>query len=161
MRNFLISLWDILGQAGFKLELLKNYEVKCTKMETRKINVFSQSKRKILCIANERDYLGDGTILHKEKLEIGKQYTFARGEMMAYGAMVHLEELPSKYGYQAYLFEELQPYDEQILENKFRKWLEAKLNKGEKDKEEEDKKKGRIYSPEELRYKMEKILQDK
>ncbi|MCH5267654.1 MAG: hypothetical protein J1E62_04845 [Lachnospiraceae bacterium] len=102
-------------------------------MQTRKINVFNQSKRKILCISNEHDYLGDGTIIHKEKFEVGKQYTFAKGEMMAYGAIVHLEELPSKYGYQAYLFEELQPYDEKILENKFREWVETKLNKAGKN----------------------------
>ena len=64
---------------------------------TRKINVFDQSKRKVICIANEHDYLGDGTIIHEDKLEVGKQYTFVKGEMMSYGAMVHLEELPCKY----------------------------------------------------------------
>ena len=78
---------------------------------TRKINVFDQSKRKVICIANEHDYLGAGTIIHEDKLEAGKQYTFEKGEMMSYGAMVHLEEPSCKYGYQAYLFEELWSYE--------------------------------------------------
>lgn len=81
-------------------------------MNINQINVFKQLKRKILCIANEHDDQGDGTIIHGDKLEVGKQYTFGKGEMMSYGAMVHLEELPCEYGYQAFLFEELQSYDE-------------------------------------------------
>lgn len=61
--------------------------------------------------------------------------------MKPYGAMVHLEELPCKYGYQSYLFEELQSDDEQILKDNYTKWLEAELRKGE-----EDIKEGRVYS---------------
>ena len=131
-------------------------KVKHKKMQTSKINVFNQSKRKVLCIANEHDYLGDGTVIREDKLEVGKQYTFIKGETMAYGAMVHLEELPCKYGYQAYLFEELQAYDEKILEDNFMKWLEAELNKAEKDIKE-----GRVYSLEEVRCKLDGLLQDK
>lgn len=54
-------------------------------MQTKKVNVFKPSKRKILCIANEHDYLGDGTIIREEELEVGRQYTFVRGEVMPYG----------------------------------------------------------------------------
>lgn len=122
---------------------MNNSDQQCT--HTRKINVFDQSKRKVICITNEHDYLGDGTIIHEDKLEVGKQYTFEKGEMMSYGAMVHLEELPCKYGYQAYLFEELQSYEEKILKDNYMKWLEEQLNKAE-----EDIKEGRVYSLEEL-----------
>ena len=68
-------------------------------MQTKKVNVFNPSKRKIRCIANEHDYLGDGTIIREDELEVGRQYTFVKGEVMSYGSMVHLEELPCKYGY--------------------------------------------------------------
>ncbi|MCH5259582.1 MAG: hypothetical protein J1F18_07510 [Lachnospiraceae bacterium] len=68
-------------------------------MQTKKVNVFEPSKRKVLCIANEHDYLGDGTIIREDELEVGRQYTFVKGEAMPYGSMVHLEELPCKYGY--------------------------------------------------------------
>lgn len=96
-------------------------------MQTKKVNVFHPLKRKILCIANEHDYLGDGTITREEELEVGKEYTFVEGEAMPYGSMVHLKELPCKYGYQAYLFEELQPYDEEILDENYQRWLRKKL----------------------------------
>lgn len=72
---------------------------------------------------------GDGTIIHEDAIGVGKQYTFVKDEMMSYGAMVHLEEFPHEYGYQAYLFEELQSYDAKILKDDYRKWLEKKLSK--------------------------------
>lgn len=106
-------------------------EVKHNIMQTNKINVFDQSMRKVRCIANEHDYLGNGTIIREENLEVGKQYTFIKGEAMPYGSMVHLEELPCKFGFQAYLFEELYSYDEKILEDNYMKWLEEELNKAE------------------------------
>lgn len=115
-------------------------------MQTKKINVFEPSKRKILCISNEHDYLGDGTIIREEELEVGRQYTFVKGEVKPYGSMAHLEELPCKYGYQSYLFEELQPYDEGILEEKYKAWLREKLDEAEIDRKER-----RGYSMEEFR----------
>lgn len=105
-----------------------------------------QSLQKGLEGTNEHNYLGDGTIIREDELEVGRQYTFIKGETMPYGSMVHLEELPCKYGYQAYLFEELQPYDEEILEGNYRQWLREKL-----DEAEEDRKEGRIYSMKEFR----------
>ena len=62
---------------------------------------------------------------------------------MPYGSMVHLEELPCNFGYQAYLFEELQLYDELILEENYRVWLRGKINEAE-----EARKDGRVYSME-------------
>ena len=115
-------------------------------MQTTKVNVFDHSKRKILCIANEHDNLGDGTIIREDELEVGKQYTFVRGEVMPYGSMVHLEELPCKYGYQAYLFEELLPYDAETLEENYKEWLREKLNEAETSRKEEQ-----FYSMEEVR----------
>ena len=101
--------------------------------QTKKVNIFNQEKRRVLCIANEHDYLGDGTIFHEEKLQVGKQYTFVKGEARCYGLMVHLDELPCKYGYQSYLFEELQPYDAKIFEREYNNWLKQKLEKSEKE----------------------------
>ena len=122
-------------------------------MQTKKVNVFEPSKRKILCIANEHDYLGDGTIIREDELEVGRQYTFVKGEVMSYGSMVHLEELPCKYGYQAYLFEELQPHDEGVLERNYKAWLREKL-----DEAETDRKEGRVYSMEEFRSMMDELI---
>lgn len=52
------------------------------------------------------------------------------------------------YGYQSYFFEELQPYDAQILKEEYNKWLNKKLEEGEKDMKE-----GRFCSLEEFRQK--------
>ena len=100
--------------------------------QTKKVNIFNQEKRKVLCIANKHDYLGDGTIFHHEELQVGKQYTFVKGEAQCYGLMVHLDELPCECGYQSYLFEELQPYDAKILERECNNWLKQKLDESEK-----------------------------
>ena len=87
--------------------------------QTRRINISNQKKRRILCIANEYDYLGDGAIIYEEKLQVGKQYTFVKGEVQSCGVMVRLKELPRKYGYPSYLFEELPLHDEKILEKEY------------------------------------------
>ena len=47
--------------------------------------------------------------------------------------MVYLEELPSEYGHQSYLFEEIEPYDETILFREQEKWLSSMLEVGMKD----------------------------
>lgn len=99
--------------------------------KTNRINVFNQKRRKILCIANEYDYFGDGSMIHEKKLLIGEQYTFVRGEAKSYGLMVYLEELPNRYGYQSYLFEELHPYDVKILERDYNYCMGKKLDECE------------------------------
>lgn len=43
--------------------------------------------------------------------------------MKSYGAMVFLKEVSSQYGFQAYLFEELEPYNKQIAAEAYEKWL--------------------------------------
>ena len=53
------------------------------------------------------------------------------GAAESYGNMVFLEEVPSQYGYQSYLFEELNPYDESILIREQEHWLFSKLEKSE------------------------------
>lgn len=100
--------------------------------QTKKVNIFNQEKRRVLCIANEHDYLGDGTIFHEEELQVGKQYTFIKGEARAYGLMVHLDELPRECGYHSHLFEELQPYDAKTLEREYNNWIKEKLDESEK-----------------------------
>ena len=77
--------------------------------------------------------MGDGNPAIEEELEEGKLYTFTGGSVESYGNMVYLEELPSEYGYQSYLFEELEPYDETILFREQENWLSSMLNAGMKD----------------------------
>ena len=86
--------------------------------------------RKIRCVENEHDYLGDGTILFEYNLEKGKMYTFIRGEMKSYGAMVFLKEVSSQYGFQAYLFEELEPYNKQIAAEAYEKVVKKRIGNG-------------------------------
>ena len=101
--------------------------------KTRNVNVFDQTERKIKCIEKTHDYLGDGNPITEEDLEIGKLYTFIGGSAESYGNMVYLEELPSKYGYQSYLFEEQFEYDEAIILQEQEDWLLNELQKGEND----------------------------
>ena len=101
--------------------------------KTRNVNVFDQTERKIKCIEKTHDYLGDGNPITEEDLEIGKLYTFIGGSAESYGNMVYLEELPSKYGYQSYLFEEQFEYDEAIILQEQENWLHNELQKGEND----------------------------
>ena len=101
--------------------------------KTRNVNVFDQTERKIKCIEKTHDYLGDGNLITEEDLEIGKLYTFIGGSAESYGNMVYLEELPSKYGYQSYLFEEQFEYDEAIILQEQVNWLHNELHKGEND----------------------------
>ncbi|MBR1509018.1 MAG: hypothetical protein IJ619_13565 [Eubacterium sp.] len=101
--------------------------------KTRNVNVFDQTERKIKCIEKTHDYLGDVNPITEEDLEIGKLYTFIGGSAESYGNMVYLEELPSKYGYQSYLFEEQFEYDEAIILQEQENWLHNELQKGEND----------------------------
>lgn len=112
---------------------------------TKKINMFEQNKRQIRCIANEHDYLGDGTIFHEKELEVGKLYTAIKFEIKSYGSMVYLEEVPSKCGFQDYLFEELEEHNAKLLEDNYAQWLTNKLTEGL-----EDIKQGRTVSVEEV-----------
>lgn len=99
--------------------------------QTKIVNVFNPEIRKIKCIQVEHDYLGDGTIFKEEELELGKEYTFIKGEGKSYGLMVFLKEVPKeKYGFQSYLFEELEPYDKEILKNAYEDWLLSELDRG-------------------------------
>lgn len=107
--------------------------------------MFEQNKRQIRCIANEHDYLGDGTIFHEKELEVGKLYTAIKFEIKSYGSMVYLEEVPSKCGFQDYLFEELEEHNAKLLEDNYAQWLTNKLTEGL-----EDIKQGRTVSVEEV-----------
>ena len=100
---------------------------------TKTVNIFDQTPREIRCIANEHDYLGDGTTIVENELEVGKTYTFIKGSAMAYGNMVFLREVPSRFGFQAYLFEELEVYDEEEYLREYLKWLVSQLNNSLKD----------------------------
>ena len=94
---------------------------------TKTVNVFDLKPRRIKCIANEHDYLGNGAMIREENLEPGKIYFMERASAEPYGEMVYLKEIPNDWGFQAYLFEELQEYDENILINNRRQWLLDKL----------------------------------
>ena len=123
--------------------------------EITAVNVFNPNVRKIRCVENEHDYLGDGTVLCEYNLEKGKMYTFIRGEMKSYGAMVFLKEVSSQYGFQAYLFEELEPYNKQTAAEAYEKWLKKELEMAEEDIE-----KGRVYTIEEVQELLDKMLQE-
>ena len=123
--------------------------------EITAVNVFIPNVRKIRCVENEHDYLGDGTVLCEYNLEKGKMYTFIRGEMKSYGAMVFLKEVSSQYGFQAYLFEELEPYNKQTAAEAYEKWLKKELEMAEEDIE-----KGRVYTIEEVQEHLDKMLQE-
>ncbi|MCR4814784.1 MAG: hypothetical protein K5879_08150 [Lachnospiraceae bacterium] len=105
--------------------------------QTKLINIFNQERRSIKCIARTHDYLGIGEPITEAELEVGKLYTYIGGVKECYGNMVFLEELPKEYGYQAYLFEELEAYDEDILHNEEMEWLIKALKEarasGERD----------------------------
>ena len=120
--------------------------------EITAVNVFNPNVRKIRCVENEHDYLGDGTILFEYNLEKGKMYTFIRGEMKSYGAIVFLKEVSSQYCFQAYLFEELEPYNKQIAAEAYEKWLKKELEMAE-----EDISKGRVYTMEEVQEHLDRI----
>ena len=121
---------------------------------TTLVNIFDQTERKIRCIANEHDYLGDGTAFKEENLEVGKEYTFIKGEARSYGMMVHLAEVDEEYGYgfQSYLFEEVEPYDKEVLKEKYSAWFLSELNKGM-----ESIKNGPTYTPDEVREHLELV----
>ena len=106
--------------------------------QTKMIDVFNQNKRQIRCVANEHDYLGNGQLVHEDDLEVNKLYTMMRGEVMSYGSMVHLLEIPSEYGFQSYLFEELISYEDKQLKKKYSEWLKNALDEAEKDIQEEE-----------------------
>ena len=120
--------------------------------EITAVNVFNPNVRKIRCVENEHDYLGDGTVLCEYNLEKEKIYTFIRGKMKPYGAMVFLKEVSSQYGFQAYLFEELEPYNKQIAAEAYEKWLKKELEMAE-----EDISKGRVYTMEEVQEHLDRI----
>ena len=119
---------------------------------TTLVNIFNQTERRIRCIANEHDYLGDGTVFKEEELEVGREYTYIRGEAKSYGMMVHLAEVEEGhgYGFQSYLFEEVEPYDKVILKKEYSALLLSELNKGE-----ESIKNGRTYTIDEVRKHLE------
>ena len=123
--------------------------------EITAVNVFNPNVRKIRCVENELDYLGDGTVFCEDNLEKGKIYTFIRGEMKSYGAMVFLKEVSSQYGFRSCLFEELEPYNKQIAAEAYEKWLKKELEMAEEDIE-----KGRVYTIEEVQEHLDKMLQE-
>ncbi len=120
--------------------------------EITAVNVFNPNVRKIRCVENEHDYLGDGTVLCEYNLEKGKMYTFIRGEMKSYGAMVFLKEVSSQYGFQSCLFEELEPYNRQIAAEAYEKWLKKELGMAE-----ESIAKGKVYTIEEVQEQLDRI----
>ncbi|MBR5179608.1 MAG: hypothetical protein IKW90_12530 [Lachnospiraceae bacterium] len=120
---------------------------------TKSVNIFNQEQREIRCIAREHDYLGDGTTFVEEDLEVGRLYTFIHGRAESYGEMVFLKEVPSRFGFQSYLFEELKAYDEEEFKLKSREWFWDKI-----DKSLEDVKNGRVHSAEDLDKVVEELL---
>ena len=101
--------------------------------KTKKIDVFNKTPRKIKCITNEMDYLGDGTIFREDKLVVGQLYTLIEAAMESYGSVVYLKEIPSNMGIQSCMFEELEEYDLAEFGKKSEKWLQDVLKQSEKE----------------------------
>lgn len=98
---------------------------------TRKVNVYRQQERKIRCVGNQYDYLGDGSCIRTEPLIPGEEYTFLRGESKAYGEVVHIAEIPKLYGFPPILFEEIEVYEADVLTQARENWLISELKKRE------------------------------
>ncbi|MBR2403093.1 MAG: hypothetical protein IKB01_10075 [Lachnospiraceae bacterium] len=96
-------------------------------MKTKKINIFDSTPRKIKCVENVFDYLGEGTFFKENSLEIGTVYTLEKTEKKAYGEMVHLCEIKNEYGFQDFLFEELKEYELEEYLRKYKAWLDMTL----------------------------------
>lgn len=60
-------------------------------------------------------------IIQEKALRVGKQYAFIKEEEKSYGLLIHLKELPCKYGYHSYLSERLQFYYIKILKREYKK----------------------------------------
>ena len=120
---------------------------------TKKVNVFNQAEREIRCVAKEHDYLGNGHLTVEDELAVGSIYPFIHGRAECYGNMVFLKEHPSRWGYQAYLFEELKPYDELTYIQKSKEWLLSKIDVGINSTRT-----AKSYSAEELDREMEELL---
>lgn len=71
-----------------------------------------------------------------DDLEVNKLYTMIRGDVMSYGSRVHLLEIPSEYGFQSYLFEELVPYEDEQSKKKYSEWFKNALDEAEMDIQE-------------------------
>ena len=121
--------------------------------KTKMVDVFNNTSRKIKCIANEMDYLGDGSIWKEEKLVVRELYTLIEASKEAYGSVVYIKEVPSTMGIQASLFEELEEYDEDILKEKAENWLEQKLGEAEQDVAD-----GKVYPAEEVFARLRELI---
>ena len=121
--------------------------------KTKVVDVFNRTSRKIKCIVNEMDYLGDASIWKEEKLVVGELYTLIEASKEAYGSVVYIKEVPSTMGIQASLFEELEEYDEDILKEKAENWLEQKLGEAEQDVAD-----GKVYPAEEVFARLRELI---
>jgi len=120
-------------------------------MMTKNVNVFDHKRRCIKCIANEHDYLGDGMIKKEDQLEIGRVYRMVRAEADATGERVYLEEVPCNFGFQAYLFEELEEYDRAVYDKQATEWLmdtlDVSVKQVDQGRVETEKRRWRGFAP--------------
>ena len=123
---------------------------------TTDMNTFDNTPRKIRCKENRHDFIGDGNYITEEELEIGKEYTLVPHGGRHDSMFVHIKEHPCRSGYPYYLFEELTPYDEEIGKKAALDELMRSLEEAEKSIRE-----GRTYSEEEVRQKLENLIQGK
>lgn len=98
------------------------------KSRTKQINIFNNAPRLIKCIANTHDYLGDGRPIKEADLEVGRIYHLVKADKKPYGEMVQVEEVVSDKGFQAYLFEEMEEYDEDVYRKAQIDWLKDNLD---------------------------------
>ena len=78
-------------------------------------------------IANEHDYLGNGKIFHEDRLNVGQLYHLIDSDIKSIGEVVFLKEVPSRFGFQAYLFEETEEYDEKVYKAGAYDWFQKNV----------------------------------
>lgn len=100
---------------------------------TKRIDVYHRIRRKIICISNSYDPIGDGNYQTLDELEVGKEYTVMPQTGISGGEFIYLEELPSAKGYPASLFEEKSFYCENTLLDMKKEFLLETLEKSEED----------------------------
>lgn len=100
---------------------------------TKRIDVYDQGRREIICVSNSYDPIGDGNYKMFEELEVGKEYTVLPQAENSSGEFIYIEELPSAKGYPASLFEETHYYCEDTLLNIKKEFLLEALGKSEED----------------------------
>lgn len=120
---------------------------------TKSIRFWDNDHGIVVCVANEHNYIGDGTIFYEKELEVGKEYHLIEVvQSMAIGDLVRLEEFPEHAGFQKYLFEEKEAIDVETYTKYCRNRLREALEEGIRCAKE-----GKVSSLKEVKERLKKV----